>query len=147
MEDDADMAEDALGSIWLDGMVALIVRGVDSSASDRKLDLIGPERCDVVGYETTGSGVVWSVLSDRGEAMDLVRSNVDELIDPDGDLSELSDEMVDAFIAAATEDAEGVAVSKIFDSFEHQLRELLTECDVLPALRTIRAGLLEQLDG
>lgn len=147
IEDDLDMDEDALGSIWLDGMVALIIEGVNSEASGRNLDLIGPARGDVIGYEVEGSGTVWSVLSDRGEAMDLVQSHVDELIDPDGDLSELAAEIVDAYIAAAREEADGTTVSEFFDNFEDQIRDLLTERDVLPALEDMRAGLLERLDG
>ena len=54
----------------------------------------------MIGYEIEGSGTVWSALSDRGEAMDLVAAHVDEMIDPDGDLSKLAAEMVEAFIAA-----------------------------------------------
>lgn len=128
-------------------MVALIIEGVNSEASGRNLDLIGPARGDVIGYEVEGSGTVWSVLSERGEAMDLVQSHVDELIDPDGDLSELAAEMVDAYIAAAKEEADGPTVSDFLDNFEDQIRDMLTERDVLPALEDMRAGLLERLDG
>lgn len=147
IEDDLDMDEDARGSIYLDGMVALIIEGVNSEASGRNLDLIGPARGDVIGYEVEGSGTVWSMLSDRGEAMDLVQSHVDELINPDGDLSELAAEMVDAYIAAAKEEAEGMTVSDFLDNFEDQIRDMLTDRDVLPALEDMRAGLLERLDG
>lgn len=147
IEDDLDTDDDALGSIWIDGMVSLIIEGVNSEASERNLDLIGPARGDVIGYEVEGSGTVWSVLSDRGEAMELVQSHVDELIDPDGDLSELAAEMIDAYIAAAREEADGMTVSEFFDNFEDQIRDMLTERDVIPALEDMRAGLLERLDG
>lgn len=147
IEDDLDMDEDARGSIYLDGMVALIIEGVNSEASGRNLDLIGPARGDVIGYEVEGSGIVWLALSDRGEAMELVQSHVDELINPDGDLSELAAEMVDAYIAAAKEEAEGMTVSDFLDNFEDQIRDMLTDRDVLPALEDMRAGLLERLDG
>jgi len=146
-EDDRDMNEDALGSIWLDGMVALIIESVNSEASGRNLDLIGPARSDVIGYEIEGSGVVWSALSERREAMELVASHVDEMINPDGDLSELAAEMVDAFIAAAKEETDGMAISEFFYDFEDQIREMLTACDALPSLEDMRAALLERLDG
>lgn len=146
IEDDFDMDEDALGSIWLDGMVALIIEGVNSKASRRNLDLIGPDRSDVIGSEIDGSGAVWDVLLDRGEAMDLVQSHVDELIDPNGDLSELADEMVEAYIAAAREEADGAVISELLYNFEDHVRETLTERDVIPALEKMRAGLLERLD-
>jgi hypothetical protein len=147
IEDDFDMDKDALGSVWLDGMVALIIEGVNSETSNRNLDLIGPERGDVIGSELEGSGTVWSLLSDRGEAMDLVQSHVDEMIDVDGDLSELSAEMVDAYITAAKEEADATTMLDFFDNFEDQIRDMLTERDVLPALEDMRARLLERLDG
>ncbi|QXI66094.1 hypothetical protein CP157_03886 (plasmid) [Paracoccus marcusii] len=147
IEGDLDMDENSLGSIWLDGMVALILEGVDSEASGRNLDLIGPDRGDVIGYEIEGSGTVWSVLSDRGEAMDLVQSHVDAMIDLNGDLSELAAEMVDAYISASREEADGTTVSEFFDDFEDQIREILTDRDVLPALEDMRTGLLKRLNG
>lgn len=76
---DANIDKDeSLGSIWIDGIVSL--------------DLIGPHRGDAIGYEAQGSGMVWSVLSDRNEAMDLIASHCDALIDPEGDLFDLSDD-------------------------------------------------------
>jgi hypothetical protein len=147
IEDDFDMDKDALGSVWLDGMVALIIEGVNSETSNRNLDLIGPERGNVIGYEIEGAGTVWSALSDRGEAMDLVQSHLDEMIDADGDLSELAAEMVDAYIAAAKEEADASTVLDFFDNFEDQIRDMVTERDVLPALENMRARLLERLDG
>lgn len=147
IEDDLDMGEDALGSIWMDGMFTLVIEGVNSAASARHLDLIGPDRSDVISYEIEGSGTVWSVLSDLGEAMELVQSHVDELIDPDGDLSTLAAELADAYIAAAKGAADGTTVSELFDNFEDQIRDLLTERDVLPALEDMRARLVERLDG
>lgn len=146
IENDPDMDEDLLGSIWPDGMVALIAEKVDKMASRRDLDLIGPDRGDVIGSVIEGEGAVWSVLSDRGEVMDLVRPYASELIDPKGDLSELASEMIDAYLNAVTEEADGPAISELLDRFEGHLRELLKEGDVLPALEDIRHGLLERLD-
>jgi hypothetical protein len=147
IEDDIDMDGDALGSIWLDEMVAVIIDGVNSEASGRSLYLIGPERGDVIGHEIQVSGTVLSVLWDKGEAMGLVQSHVDELIVPVGDLSELAAEMVDAYIAAVKDEADGTTVSEFFDNFEDQIRDMLFECDVLPSLEDMRAELLKRLDG
>lgn len=147
-EEEDDSAEDeSLGGIWIEGIVSLVLDEVNSRASRRTLDLIGPHRGDVIGYEVEGSGMVWSVLSDRGEAMDLIVSHCDALIDPEGDLSELADEMVEAFMAAAAEDDEGEVFSVFLERFEDDVRALVRDKDVLPSLEDMRAGLLDRLDG
>lgn len=147
-EEDADSdGEESLGSIWIDGIVSLVLDEVNSSASRRTLDLIGPHRGDVIGYEVQGSGMVWSVLSDRSEAMDIIASHCDALLDPEGDLSDLADEMVEAFMAAAAEDDEGVVFSVFLEHFEDEVRTLVRAKDVVPALMGMRAALLSRLDG
>lgn len=139
--------EEFLGSIWMDGIVSLVLDEVNSRASRRTLDLIGPDRRDVIGYEVDGSSMVWSVLSDRGEATDLLSIHCDALIDPEGDLSDLADEMVEAFMAAAAEDDQGEVFSVFLERFEDDVRTLVRDKDVLPSLEDMRAGLLDRLDG
>lgn len=146
-EDDDSDEDECLGGIWIDGIVSLVLEEVNSRASRRTLDLIGPHRGDVIGYEVEGSGMVWSVLSDRGEAMDLIASHCDALIDPEGDLSDLAEEMVETFMAAAAEDDEGEVFSAFLERFEDDLRVLVRDKDVLPCLEDMRAGLLDRLDG
>lgn len=147
-EEDADSDdEESLGGIWIDGIVSQVLDEVNSRASRRTLDLIGPQRGDVIGYEVEGSGMVWSVLSDRSEAMDLTASHCDALIDPEGDLSDLADEMVEAFMAAAAEDDEGAVFSVFLEHFEEEVRALVREKDVVPSLEDLRAALLDRLDG
>ena len=146
-EDDDSDEEERLGSIWIDGIVSLVLEDVNSRASRRALDLIGPHRGDVIGYEVEGSGMVWSVLSDRGEALDLIASHADVLIDPESDLSDLAEDMVEAFMAAAAEDDEGAVFSVFLEYFEDEVRALVRENDVVPSLEEIRAGLVERLDG
>ncbi len=147
-EEDADSDEEgSLGSIWIDGIVSLVLEEVNTLASRRTLDLIGPHRGDVIGYEIEVSGKVWSVLSDRGETMDLIASHCDSLLDPDGDLSGLANEMVEAFMAAAEEDHEGEVFSIIVEHFEDEVRTLFREKDVVPSLEDMRARLLDRLDG
>jgi len=147
IEDDLDMDEDALGSIWLDGIVALIIEGVNGEASGRNLDLIGPARGDVIGYEVEGSGTVWSALSDRGEAMELVQSHVDELIDPDGDLSELAAEMADAFMLAFTEALQDTVFVEVLEMFDADIKTMLADGHIMEMLEDMRASLLERVDG
>jgi hypothetical protein len=131
----------------VDGIVYLILADVNRRASRRDLDLIGPDRVNVIGYEIEGSGIVWSVLSDRDEELDLIARHADALIDPNGDLSGLAHDMVEAFIAAVREEApEGAFFVDFLNRFESNVRTLLLEQDVLPFLRDIRADLLDRLD-
>lgn len=139
--------EESLSSIWIDGTVSLVLDEVDSRASLRSLDLIGPNRGDVIGYEVEGYGMVWSILSDRGEVLDLIASHADALIDPEGDLSVLAEEMLETFMAAAAEDDESTVFSIFLEYFEDEVRALVRDKDVLPSLEETRAVLVERLDG
>lgn len=61
-EEDADSdEEEEIGSIWVDGVVSLVLDEVNARASRRNLDLIGPHRGDVIGHEIEGSGMVYSI--------------------------------------------------------------------------------------
>jgi hypothetical protein len=68
------------------------------------------------------------------------------MIDPKSDLSMLAEEMVDAFLAAAKDEVDETVAAEFFDRFEDQIREMLTEHDVLPDLEDMRAQLQEQMD-
>jgi len=144
-EDDDSDENESLGCIWVDGVANLILGQVNGRAGQRHLDLLGPHRGDVIGYQISGSGMVWSVLSDRGEARDLIAGHVASMIHPNGDLSELANAMVEAFIAAAAQDAEG-ATADLLRYCDNQMRSLVLENDVLPSLRAMRVVLLARLD-
>lgn len=147
-EDADDEETGSVGNIWMDGMVGLVMDRVNEAASRQSgLDLIGPGRADALGYHVSGSGVVWSVLSDRGEAIELAAAEVDSLIDPAGDLSGLAERMLDSFFAAAQEEKDGPVMAALLDSFGLSLRRLLRENDVLPTLEDIREQIADVLDG
>ena len=120
---------------------------VNGIACRRNLDLIGPDRGDALGYDIEGHGLVWSALSEREEAMDLIAGHVDTMIDPDADLSALATEMVDAYMGAAKEVAENTLLAEFLERFEVRIRSLIRENDVLPSLEDMRGGLLERLGG
>jgi hypothetical protein len=150
-DEDSAMEEDQfLGSVWVEGIVNVIMDEVKQRASQRKLDLIGPHRTGAIGHEIEGCGVVWSALSDRGEALDIIANHTDAMLDPDADLSELAAEMIEGWLIAAEEEldeARAPIVSGFFEAFGDKIRGMLTESDVLPALKDMRDGLLERLDG
>jgi hypothetical protein len=137
-EEDADSDEaESIGNIWVDGVVSLVLEEVNARASRRNLDLIGPHQADAIGYEIEGTGMVWSILSDRGEAIDIIAGHSDALLDPKGDLSELAAEMVEAFMTAAAEDDEGAVFSEFLACFADKVRALLRENDVMPSLEGV----------
>ena len=146
-EEDPDTDdEEFLGSIWVDGIAKLVTEAVNERACQRSLYLLGPDRADVIRYEIAGIGFVWSML-DHTEAIDLVSGHVDAMIDPDADLAELADEMVDAFLTAARDDNDGAFFQAFVDQFEDKVRWMLKEQDLLPSLREMRTELLKAWDG
>jgi hypothetical protein len=146
VEEDVDSDEkECLGCIWTDGIVKLVTEAVNEHGSRRKLDLIGPDRAHVIGYEIDGAGFVWAVLGCT-LATSLVSGQVDAMIDLDADISDLAEEMIETFLAQVRQEEEGGIFVEFLDYFEEQFRSIIIECDVLPCLREMRQNLLEALD-
>lgn len=146
-EEDFDIDEDEyLGSIWLDGITKCVAEAVNERAAQRKLDLIGPDRADLIGYEIEGTGFVWSML-DRDVALEVVSGYVDTLIDPNADLSPLAAELVEAFVMAVKEDEGGTVFVAALEHFEDKLLSMIMNVDVLPSLNEMRRKLLKVVDG
>ncbi|WP_257168739.1 hypothetical protein [Bradyrhizobium sp. SRS-191] len=142
----AAYGEEDIGRAWDSIVVSRILNDVNARASNRILDLIGPDREDVLCYQIEGAGEVWSILSDRGEVMDIIARHSDALLDPKGDVSELAQEMVEAFMAAAADDDEGALARKLLERFGDEVRSLVRDKDVVPSLMSMRAVLLDRLD-
>lgn len=146
-EEHADSGDaDVIGSIWIEGIVSLVLEEVNGRASCRKITLIGPERGDEIPYEITGSGLVWSVLSERGEATEILAGHCDALLDVSDDLSELAHEFVEAFMTVATEEDQGEVLPFLLERFDDEIRALVREKDVVPCLEDLRAELFDLLD-
>ena len=88
--------------------------------------------------------MVWEAVSERTS---IIASHVDAMLDPDADLAEPASELIDAFIHAASEEADGTVLAEFLELFEDEIRTLLLERDVLPALEEMRSALISQLDG
>jgi hypothetical protein len=144
-EEDVDGdAEEFLGYICIDGVSKIIMQLVDERASSRRnLELIGPNRGEAVGYHIEGSGIVWSVLDD---ASDTISGYVDEMIDPDANLSPLAEMMVDQFMSVLADGDENTALAALLERFRSDIRTLVLEKDIVPSLDYIRASLLDVLD-
>jgi hypothetical protein len=139
--------EKLLGGISIDEIVNTVTEAVNERACRRNLSLIGPHREDAIGYQIEGTGFVWSVLPNRKQAHNLIGAHVDAMINPNGDLSELAEEMVEAFIIAAREDEGGALFLKLLEHFDTAFRSMIREKDVLPSLQKTRVELLKAWDG
>jgi hypothetical protein len=141
---DAIEAIEAIGSIDIDIVVALVVGQVQQRGLAGNLDMIGPYRTDIIASELVPQGMVWSTLNDRREAFEIISGFTSEILDPEGDLSELVEEMVDAFIAAAGQDGNDVVDALLAYSGD-ELRTLAA-ADALASFEDARAALHAQID-
>lgn len=145
-EDTTSRQEGLIGSIWIDGIVSLARNSIDSRASSRRVTLFGPDRVDEIPYEISGSGLVWDILSERGQATEIVANHCDALLEAGNDLSELSDELIEAFIAVAAEDNQGEVFPFLLERFGDEICEMLRQHDVQYCLETLRSELSRILD-
>jgi hypothetical protein len=116
--------EEALGGTWMEGTIDLIIQEVNARACSRNLGLIGPQRTDMIAYELDGSGIVWSALSHRDEASEIIRSNFDYMLNLSDDLSAIGDELVNAYLDAAKEKADDLILADFFENFEISISEI-----------------------
>lgn len=148
LEQESDDERDQfIGSIWIEGIVNAVMDEISSRASERFLDLIGPHRSDVIGYEISMSGIVHSALSERDEMGGILANYAEEMIDPGADLTKMATEMVEMFFEAVDDETESTFVAEFFQHFRKEVSALLTERDVRPALEDARRELVKRLDG
>jgi len=88
--------------------------------------------------------MVWSTLADRNEASEIISEFTDEILDPDGELSQLVEEMVEAFFASAGQDKSDL-LSALLEYHEDKLRTFAV-ADALSSLEEARADLHVQID-
>ncbi|MGT2430354.1 hypothetical protein ACU4HD_19565 [Cupriavidus basilensis] len=136
-----------LGSIWVGAIESVIMEKIAKKASRRNLDLIGPHRGDVIGYEVSSKGLVCSAIASADLLSEILASHVDTMIDPDADLSAIALEMIDAYMALISTEAESSPeLSEFLERFEDDIKTLLTEKDVLPTLGDMQGEILDLLD-
>ena len=143
-EDEFDDALEAIGSISIDIIVDLMVDEIRQQGCVGNLNLIGPDRADTIVYELVPLGMVWSTLADRNEASEIISEFTDEILDPDGDLSQLVEEMVEAFFTSAGQDESDVLFA-LLAYHEDELRTLAV-AGALSSLEEARADLHAQID-
>lgn len=147
---DFDLDDDkTIGDISISSIVEATMEQMKNRASERRLQLIGPDQSDAIQYTIGDLGMIWDLLNEPGgQALGLVTDYVDTILDPDADVSDLASDMVEVFMACVTEDLnETVYGAALLETFDNEIRTLLVEPHLNEMLKKMRTQLLESLDG
>ena len=142
--DDIGDAPDSIGSISRDDIAAAVLERVNHTASRRNLDFIGPDRGDVIPMEISLGGLAGEALSDVGESSGFLSEYVDQLLA--GDADDISHALLERYMELLREDEDGLLLSALHDRFEKDIRALVLEKDIRPAVEDAVGQLQWTLD-
>ena len=132
LEDDATSHD---GSISRDAIASAVLERVNQIASRRNLDFIGPDRGNVIPMEISLAGLAGEALSDAGESSDFLSEYVDQLLAGDADdIAHVSHALLERYMELLREDEDGLLLSSLHDRFENDIRTLVLEKDIRPAV-------------
>ena len=94
--------------------------------------------------ELEGSGLVWESLG--SDANKIAAEHVDDLLDPDADLTDLAEALVKAWLDRADDEARHTFFDDLFQTHWDCLADMLRDAEVLPAVTAMRTRLLARLD-
>ena len=135
IRDDEDDDPDSIGSISRDDIAAAVLERVNQTASRRNLDFIGPDRGNVIPMEISLDGLAGEALSDAGESSDFLSEYVDQLLAGDADdIAHVSHALLERYMELLREDEDGLLLSSLHDRFENDIRTLVLEKDIRPAV-------------
>lgn len=146
---DADGANDPenIGGISHDDIAAAVLERVRQAASQRNLDFIGPYRGDVIPMEISLGGLIGKALSEVGETSDFLSEYVDELVaGGEDDIIKISHALLERYMELLHEDEDGLLQSALRDRFDKDIRALVLEQDILPAVEDAVGQLQWALD-
>lgn len=129
------------------GIETVILERLVEKASCPNLDMIGPHRADVIGTAISGEGLVCSTLAEANLLHDILLSHLDALIDPAESLAEIAEELVDSYVELITNEPNRMdCIEDLFRHYETNIKNLLKDEDVVPALKGIRQSILKDLN-
>lgn len=144
---DAENDPDSIGGISRDDIASAVLECVNQSASRRKLDFIGPGRSDVIPMEISLDGLAGEALSDAGECSDFLSEHVDRMLEGgSSNIANISLALLERYMELLREDEDGALLSALFDRFEKDIRALVLEKDIRPAVEHAMGQLEEELD-
>ena len=133
--DDISNDPDSIGSISRDAIASAVLERVNQIASRRNLDFIGPDRGNVIPMEISLAGLAGEALSDAGESSDFLSEYVDQLLAGDADdIAHVSHALLERYMELLREDEDGLLLSSLHDRFENDIRTLVLEKDIRPAV-------------
>ena len=136
-----------IGGISRDDIAAAVLERVTQAASRRNLDFIGPDRGDVIPMEISLGGLIGEALSHAGEESDFLSEYVDELLaGGDDDIANISHALLERYMELLHEDEDGLLLAALRDRFEKDIRALVLEQDIRPAVEDAVGQLQWTLD-
>lgn len=136
-----------IGGISRDDIAAAVLERVGQAASGRNLDFIGPARGDVIPMEISLGGLIGEALSEAGETSDFLSEYVDELLaGGDDDIANISHALLERYMELLHEDEDGLLLAALRDRFEKDIRALVLEQDIRPAVEDAVGQLQWTLD-
>ncbi|MBL0419732.1 hypothetical protein JI739_05150 [Ramlibacter sp. AW1] len=137
-----------LGTISVEAIESFVMDKMAEKASCRNLDLIGPHRGDVIGYVVSHTGLVCTAVANADLLSEILASHVDTLIIPEADLSAIAAEVIDAYMEVISSETDSSpALCEFLGHFADDIKTLLTQKDVLPALEDMQSEIFDHLDG
>lgn len=80
-------------------------------------------------------GLAGEALSDAGESSDFLSEYVDQLLAGDADdIAHVSHALLERYMELLREDEDGLLLSSLHDRFENDIRTLVLEKDIRPAV-------------
>lgn len=128
---DAENESDSIGGISRDDIASAVRERVSRAAVRRNLDVIGPYRGDVISMEVSLGGLAGEALSDVGEQSDFLAEHVDRMLEGG---ARISHALLERYVELIHEDEDGALLAALFDRFENDIRALVLEKDIRPAV-------------
>lgn len=144
--DDAD-DPDGIGSISRGDIATAVLEGVEKIASRRNLDFIGPYRGDVIPMEISLDGLAGDALSEADGQSDFLSEHIEDLlVGGEEEITHISHALLERYMELLHEDEDGRMLSTLLERFEKQIKALVLEKDIRPAVEDAVAQLEAALD-
>jgi len=133
LEEESDSG--SIGGISRDDIASAVRERVSRAAVRRNLDVIGPYRGDVISMEVSLGGLAGEALSDVGEQSDFLAEHVDQMLEGGAsNISDISHALLERYVELIHEDEDGILLPALFERFENDIRALVLEKDIRPAV-------------
>lgn len=127
------------GSIDKEAIRHVCMDKIRVAAGIRNLDVIGYKRSFVIREYVTADGPVFSKYN-----ADNLAPHINVLLDPDGDLDPIAEEIAYTFLSDLYEDTD---LDEFLDYYCDEVTTMIKNKEIIPELENVRRELLADLDG